>query len=146
MRGLDRAELRHRHLKIRQHFEQECLERFVRAVELIDEKNGRAVHMRFERLQQRPLDQIFFREDIVLEFGPVRRAARFGETDRHHLPGIIPFVNSRGDIEPLIALQPDVIAAERFRQNLGDFRLADTGLPFQQNGAAKFQRKEDHGR
>ena len=70
MRRLDGAELGDRHLEIGQHLEQEGLERLVGAVELVDQQHRRAGRVGLERLQQRPLDQKTFREDVV------RRAAR----------------------------------------------------------------------
>ena len=65
--ALHGAELRDGHLEIRQHLEQESLERFVGAVELVDQQHRRARRIRLERLQQRPLDQEALGEHVVLE-------------------------------------------------------------------------------
>ena len=74
MLGLHRAHLRDRDLEVGQHFEQERLEGFVGAVELVDQQHRRAGGVRLERLQQRPLDQEALGEHVVLE--PRRGRAR----------------------------------------------------------------------
>ena len=73
-------------------------------------------------------------------------AAGLGEADRHHLAGIVPFVDGRGEVEPLIALQPDQPAPERGRQHLGDLGLAGAGLALEQQRPFHPERQEEHGR
>ena len=53
--SLDRPDLRHGHLKVREHLKQEGLELVVSAIDLVDQQN-RAV-ARSQRRQQRSLDQ-----------------------------------------------------------------------------------------
>ena len=65
--GLDGAELRDGDLKVGQHLEQERLERFIGAVELVDQQHRRAGSVGLQRLQQRPLDQEAFGEHVVLD-------------------------------------------------------------------------------
>ena len=67
LRGLDGAELGDRHLEVGEHLEQERLEGFVGAVELVDQQHRRAVGIGLERLQQRPLDQEALGEHVVRE-------------------------------------------------------------------------------
>ena len=76
LRGLDRAELRDGDLEIRQHLEQERLERLVAAVEFVDQQHRRAGGVRLQRLQQRPLDQEALGEHVVLDPLAVALAAR----------------------------------------------------------------------
>ena len=73
-------------------------------------------------------------------------AGGLGEPDRHHLRGIVPFVDRRRDVEALVALQADQPAAERGGENLGDFRLADARLALEKQRPAQSQAQEDDGR
>ena len=68
------------------------------------------------------------------------------QPDRHHLAGIVPLVDRRGDVQPLVALQPDQLAAERGGEHLGDLRLADPRLSFQQDGPTHPEGEEHDGR
>ena len=127
-----------------EHFEQERLERLVGAVDLVDQQHRRAGGVRLERLQQRPLDQEALGEHVVLDAGAVVLAFGLGGADGDHLRGIVPLVDRGGDVEPLVALQPDQPAAERLRQHLGDLGLADAGLAFQEQRPAHLQREIEH--
>ncbi len=137
--GPDGAELRHRHLEVGQHLEQEGLEGLVGAVELVDEQDRRAALVGLKRLQKRALDEIALREQVALEPVPVDMAARLGEADRHHLAGIVPLVDRRGDVEPLVALQADQPPAERRRKHLRDLGLPDPGFALEEQGPSKLQ-------
>ena len=77
MRRLHRAELGDRDLEVGQHLEQERLEGFVGAVELVDQQHRRAVGIGLERLQQRPLDE---------EAAPRTRRGRAGRGRRRPRP------------------------------------------------------------
>ena len=46
-------------------------------------------------------------KNVPLQPLAIGLAGRLGEADLHHLAGIVPLVDRRGDIEPLIALQPN---------------------------------------
>ncbi len=65
LRRTYRAELRDRDLEVGQDFQQEGLERFVGAVEFVDQQHRGARRIGLQRLQQRPLDQVLFGEDVV---------------------------------------------------------------------------------
>ena len=92
-RRLDDADFRDGHLEVGQDFEQKGLERLVGAVDLVDQQHRRAADARLQRLQQRPLDQIALGKDVVLDAVLVVLAGGLGEADRHHLRGIVPFVD-----------------------------------------------------
>ncbi len=77
----------------------------------------------------------------MLSISPAVLLGRLGETDLDHLPGIIPFVHRRGDIEPLVALQANEPPRERRRQDLGNFGLADPGLAFEKQRPLQVQRQ-----
>ncbi len=132
MRGFHRSHFRDRHLKVGEHFKEKRLERFIGAVELVDQQHGGAGGIGLQRLQQWPLDEKAFGEDIVLKALTIFRALGLAETDGDHLRGVIPFIDGGRDIEPFIALQPDQPSAERLAQDLGDLGLADAGLPLEE--------------
>ena len=140
------AELRDGHLEIRQHLQEKSLERFVGAVELVDQQHRRSRRIRLERLQQWTLDQEALGKHVVLEPLAIVAAFRLGDADRDHLRGIVPFVDRRRDVEPFVALQPDQAAPERRREHLGDLGLADPGLALEKQRAAHPQREKQHGR
>ena len=144
MRGLHRADLRNGDLEVGQHFEQKRLERLVGAVELVDQQHRRAGSVGLQRLQQRPLDQEPLGEHVVLEPVAVVLAFGLGEADGDHLRGVIPLIDRGGDVEALVALQPDQPAAEGRRQHLGDLGLADAGLAFEEHRPAHLQREIEH--
>ena len=54
-----------RHLEVGQHLEQVGFERFVGAVEFVDQQHRRDAIVRVDRLQQRPLEQELRREDVL---------------------------------------------------------------------------------
>ena len=76
--GLDHADFGDRHLVFRQDFEQERLERFVGAVDFVDQQHARHVRrgrVRQQRLEQRSLEQVV----VVIERLLLRPfATRFG--------------------------------------------------------------------
>ena len=145
MLGLHRAHFRNGDLEIAQHFEQERLEGLVGAVDLVDQQHRRAGGVGLERLKERPLDQEPLGEHVVFEPRAIMFAFGLGDADRDHLRGVIPLIDRGGDVEPLVALQPDQPAAEGRRQHLGDLGLADAGLAFEEDRPAHFQRQIKHG-
>ncbi len=145
MLGLHRAHFRNRDLKIAQHFEQKRLEGFVGAVDLVDQQHRRAGGVGLERLQQRTFNQKPLGEHVVLQAGAIMLAFGLGDADGDHLRGVIPLIDRGGDIEALVALQPDQPAAERRGQHLGDLGLADAGLAFEEDRPAHFERQIKHG-
>ena len=94
-------------LKVGQNFQQKRLKGFIGAIDLVDQQNRRSGRIGFERLQERPLDQKALGKYVVLQPLAVMLAFGFGGADRDHLRRVVPFVNRRGDIEPLITLQAD---------------------------------------
>ena len=146
MLRLDRAELRDGDLEVGQHLQKKGLEGLVRAVELVDQENRRSGGVGLKGLQERPLHQIAFREQIALERVAVHCSAGLGKPDGHHLPGIVPLVDGRGDIEAFVALQADEAASERSREHFRDLRLADAGFSFEKERASELQREKEHRR
>ena len=67
MLGLDGAEFGDGDLEVGEHFQQKGLERFVGAVEFVDQQHRRAGRVGLQRLQQRPLDQEALGKDVLLE-------------------------------------------------------------------------------
>ena len=125
-RGRDRAELGDRDLEIGEHLEQEGLERLVGAVELVDQQHRRPAGIGLQRLQQRAADQEALGEDVAARAlsrspPPAASAMRISSICAR----IVPLVDRRGDVEPLVALQADQPAPERGGQHLGDLGLAD---------------------
>ena len=142
---LDRAEFGNRDLEVGQYFEQKRLERLIRPIEFVDEEDRRAALVRFERLDQRPLQKIAARVNVGFYLVARQVAGGLGEADCHHLRGIIPLVDGARDIETIVALQADEAPPERARQNLGDFRLADASLAFEKQWTSEAEREEEHG-
>ena len=68
---------------------------------------------------------------------------RFGETDLDHLRLIVPLIDSTRRVEPLIALQPDQLAAKGSGQDFGDLGFADTGLALKQQWTTHAERKKN---
>ena len=139
------ADFRHGDLEVRQNLQQESLEGFVGAVQFVDQQHRRTAAPRLQRLEQGALDQELFGKHVPGECRPSGPAAgiagRFGQPDLDHLPGIVPLVDGARNIEPFVTLQPDQVAAEAPCQHLGDLRLADAGLPFEEQRPAELQRQ-----
>ena len=73
-------------------------------------------------------------------------AGRLGEPDRHHLRRIVPFVDRGRDVEALVALEADQLPPERGGEDLGDLRLADPRLAFEEQRTAEPQAQEEDRR
>ena len=80
----------------------------------------------------------------MFEAGAVALAFGLGDADGDHLRGVIPLIDRGGDVETLVALQPDQAAAEGGRQHLGDLGLADAGLAFEEDRPAHLERQIKH--
>ncbi len=139
------ADFRNGDLEVGQHFEKIGLERLVGTVELVDQQYWRSFERRFESLQQRSLDQETVGEDIAAELVAVLDALGLGHTNLDHLRRVVPLVDGRGDVETLIALQAQQLAAERIGEHLGDFGLADAGLAFEEQRPSELQRQMHGG-
>ena len=70
-------------------------------------------------------------------------AARFEQPDLEHLARVVPLVDRRVDVEALVALEADEPGTERRGEDLGELRLADAGLAFEEQRAAELEREED---
>ena len=140
----DRAEFRDRDLEIGERFEQEGLERFIGAVQFVDQQDRGAAGPRAHRLQERAFDQVVFGEQFRRQRVTVGPAPGLGGADRDHLGGEVPFADRRGGIEPLIALQPDQAAPKARGDGLGDFGLADARLAFEEQGPTELEGEKDH--
>ena len=123
------AEFGNRDLEVGQEFEQEGLEFLVGAVDLVDQQNRRGLAP--DGRQQRPLEQIVLGEDPRLDLG--RALARaLARLDGDDLALIVPLIERRAGVEPLVALHADELGAVHERQRLRDLGLADPGLALDQ--------------
>ena len=142
---MDSPDLRDRDLEVRQDLEQVGLELLVRAVDLVDEQHRRLrLVIRFERLEKRPLDQELRPEDVV-RFRPIDLAARLQQPDLEHLAGVVPLIDRRVDVQPLVALEPDQPRPEAGGEHLRQLRFPDAGLALDKERPLELQR-EEHGR
>ena len=138
---LDRTEFGNRDLEVRQQFEQECLELVVGAVDLVDQQ-----HRRFcasDRGEQRPLQQVLFRKDLVFDI--IGIVAAMG-LDRQQLALVVPLVQRGRLIEPLVALQADQFGRVHGCQRFRHFSLADARLAFEQQRTPEQLHQRDRGR
>ena len=110
----DRAELGDRDLEVGQHLEQVGLERLVGAVELVDQQHRRRAGCGSSacssgRRDQEALGEEVLREPLAVDVAPAASARRISIICR----AIVPLVGGRGDVQALVALQADQLAAER---------------------------------
>mgnify|MGYP001594628643 CR=1 FL=1 len=136
---MDRAELRDRDLEVGQHLQQERLELVVGTVDLVDQQHHGVVGV--DRLQQRASDQELRPEQLVLGDGSFLRSS-----DVEELARVVPLVDGMGDVQALVALQPDQARTECDCERLRRLRLADAGLAFQQQGLLQREREEERRR
>ena len=122
-----------------------ALERFVGAVELVDEKDRRAVLVWAHGLEERAFDQVLGPEEPGLERVGIGATPGFGGADGDHLGWKVPFVDGAGGIQPLVALQPDQPATEARGDGLGDLGLAHAGLALEKERPAEAEGQEGHG-
>ena len=137
--GLDGPEFRDADLVVGQDLEQERFELVVGPVDLVDEQH-RSVTLP-DGLEQRPFQQELGPEQLVdglLVGGLGLRQGPYLQ----HLPGVVPLVQRLAGGDALVALQPDELAAEDRREDLGDLCLADADLAFEQHGPGQRKRHE----
>ena len=111
MRNRDRGnrpQFGDRNLKVGQQFEQERLELVVGAVDFVDQQHRRLVAA--DRRQQWPLQQVFFRENLILDGVGILAAMGL---DRQQLALVVPFIERGRLIEALVALQADQLGRVR---------------------------------
>jgi len=134
-------------LEVGKNLEQERLELFVRAIDLVDEQDRRFSLVVLDRLEQRTFDEKCRAEDLALDAcAVVGFRSAFGEADVEYLLGIVPFVERMADIEALIALQSDEPTSESRREHLCHFGLADAGFAFEEQWSLQPQGQEDRRR
>src|SRR5207302_516743 len=95
-------------------------------------------------LQQRPAHEEALGVQLVLCFS--RPARGFRGPQVQQLPGVVPLVDSLGDVDALVALEAQQLTAGPTREDLGHLGLADTGLALQQQWPVQLQREEDRRR
>ena len=108
-------------------------------------RTGATPSVDLERLEQRPADEEIGPEDVVGR-RPFGLAARLEQPDLEHLARVVPLVDRGVDVEALVALEPDERRPEAGRKDLGQLRLADAGLAFEQQRAPELERQEDRRR
>ncbi len=129
--GLVDADLRDRHLELREELQQEGLELVVGAVELVDQQHGAGLR---ERLHQRPAQQELRRVQL----------GRAAGTQLQQLARIVPVVERAVDVDALVALQADERRPGAGGERLGELGLADAGLALEQQRPAQLEREEHH--
>jgi hypothetical protein len=131
----DGPEFRDGDLKVRKQLKQECLERIVRAVQLVDQQDG--VVARAERAKQRALEQVTGGVKLILGL----TAAVGDRTQVHQLPRVVPLVKGGSGVDPLVALQSKQMTPGGSGKRLRDLGLPDARFPFQQERHGDFQRE-----
>jgi hypothetical protein len=130
--GPDGSQLGHRHLEVGEELEQEGFQLLVGTVHFVDQEDGSAVVGGVDGLQQWALEEELFAEEVVPGRVAVDAAAGFERPQVEHLARVVPLVDSGGGVQTLVALEANQGRVEDGRQNLGDLRLADAGLPFEE--------------
>jgi hypothetical protein len=145
----DRPALRDRDREVGQKLEQKRFELVVGAIDLVDEQHDPALARRFERGQQRPPDQ----EVVGIQIGgaiaqrPFRTVAqRLRQPNRQQLFAVVPIVRGGGEIESLVALQPQEPRAEHRGQRARGVGLSDAGVAFEQHGTVQADSTRQGGR
>ena len=85
--------------------------------------------------QQRPAHEEPLGVELVLQLvgaGAGRLAGGLGGAQVEQLAGVVPLVDGLGDVDALVALQADQLAAGPAGQHLGHLGLADAGLALEQ--------------
>ncbi len=133
------AELRNRDLVLGQNLEQIRFERFVGTIELVNQQNGCDTVLGCERLQQRALQQETGCEYVVRQLAALDAARSLSESYLDHLTRIVPFINSRGGVEPLIALKAHQTTPESSGQDFRDLGFAYAGFAFEKKRSRHVQ-------
>ena len=140
------AQLGYGYLEIGQQLQQESLEFFIGAIQLVDQQHRRLRPAFVDGLQQRTLDQKTLAEQVVGYRLAVDGSPGFHQADFQHLPRVVPFVDRVVDVQTFIALQPNQFGVQAAGQRPGNFRLADAGFSFYEKGPLQLEGQEDsHG-
>src|SRR5579863_5115259 len=140
--GAQRAEFGNRDLEVGEQFEQEGLEFLVRLVDLVDQQDDLA--RRRYRAQQRALEQVLAREQMIGDFLPAEPLMLI-RLQTQKLLLVVPFVERARLVEPLVALQTYKLRAEHLRENLGHFGFSRTRGPFDEQRLVEREREKDRG-
>ena len=95
-----------------------------------------------------PLHEEALVVELVLErVGPGAGglAAGLGGAEVEQLAGVVPLVHGLADVDALVALQADQLAAGPARQHLGHLGLPHAGLALEEQRSAQAQGEEDGG-
>ena len=134
--GADGPALGNRDREVGEEFEQEGLELAVGPVDLVEQEKPLPRHLKREK--KRAGDRILVGVEVHV------RVARLA--NREHLARELPFVKSRGRVNPLVALQPDQLPPEHGGERLRRFRLPHTWRAFEQERLAESKGKLGGGR
>ena len=119
-------------LEVGEDLEQESLELLVGPVDLVDEQDRR--RLAADGGEERPLEQISLREDVLLDAVGVFAGA-LACLDGEKLALVVPLVKGSVLVEAFVALQADQLARMHGGERLGDLGLADAGLAFEKERA-----------
>jgi hypothetical protein len=139
-RRADGAEFGDRHLELGQQLQQIALDLFVRAIDLVDQEDGRPRARGIDRLQQGTLEQEAFGVELCL--GGAQRAGGFEDAKLEELPRIVPLIRGLTEVEPFVALQSDQIGPECCGDGRCERGLADAGFPFEEQRTLQPQGQE----
>src|SRR5262249_50478197 len=120
------AELWDRDLEIAEKLEEEALEFLVGAIELVDEQHGRSVVGRVDGLQEGTLEE-GGRPEAALRGDARSLAASAAGLQLEELARIVPLIGGLGDVEPLVALEPDETGLEKLGEHAREQGLAHAG-------------------
>ena len=134
--GVDRADLGNRDLEVGENLEQERLELLVGAVDLVDQEYHGLLAL--DRLEQRAADQELAPEQLLLGDGALLRGANAQE-----LAQVVPLVHGVGDVQALVALEPDQAGAERAGEGLAGLGLANPCLTLEQDRLLQSEGEEE---
>src|SRR5262249_54337433 len=125
--------------------EEEGLEGFVGAVELVDQEDGRACRVGGEGIEEGAAEEEAFAVEGGGEGVALDGAGGFGEADSGDLGGRGPAVGGGGGVESRVALEADQAATEGGGEDLGDLGLADASLSLEENRLAEAEAEVEDG-
>ena len=121
--GADRPQLGNADRVVGEDLEQECLELLVGSVDLVDEQDRRHRVVVVDRVEQRTAQQELRAEHVLLGADAVLALA--DQPDMQQLARVVPLVRGMGEVDALVALQPDQAGPETRRQRSRRLGLAD---------------------
>jgi hypothetical protein len=88
-----------------------------------------------------PLQEVAAAEDGLLHLPRVEPVA-LRHPHPEHLARVVPLVEGGGDVEALVALQPDELGSPQPRQDLGDLGLPHAGVALDEEGLLQVLHEE----